>query len=83
MKYLESYGAVWQLSDRSYKRLLTDAASGKMCDVTDYGKQVCPLNQCSAAISAISCMLIMLGCHGNSANALIRYEDGELTKVKP
>lgn len=41
MKYLESYGAVWQLSNRNYKRLLTDAVSGKMWNVTDYGKQVC------------------------------------------
>lgn len=41
MKYLTSYGGVWQLSERNYKRLIKDAASGREWDVNKYGKQVC------------------------------------------
>jgi hypothetical protein len=45
MKYVDSYGAVWRLSDRAYKRFLRDVAAGKTWDINDYGKLHCSVSQ--------------------------------------
>ena len=40
MKYLQTYGGIWKLTNANYKRYLNDVIDGKMWDLDDYGKHI-------------------------------------------
>lgn len=40
MKYLDCFGGVWKLSERSYRRFLRNAAEGKDWNLNDYGRMI-------------------------------------------
>lgn len=40
MRYLTSYGRIWRVTERNYKRFLKDVADGKLWDLDDYGKPI-------------------------------------------
>lgn len=41
MRYLTSYGAMWRVSERNYRKLLSDVLKGKDWHLDDYGKRIC------------------------------------------